>query len=77
MIDIKTRGHYRGKNKMTIGIYYIISLIVLSLVVALVFALNEHDDVRGTILTALRRWGKIVAALIVILLIVKLLGLIG
>ena len=62
---------------MKIGIFYILSMFFLSLVVSLVFALNEYDDVRGSLLAALRRWGKIVAALIVILLIVKLLGLIG
>ncbi len=51
---------------MRIGWLIIISLLYLSLVVAVVLGINEHDRVKKILEATLRRWVKLVAALVAI-----------
>ena len=59
---------------MKVGLLHLFSLLYLSLVVAFVFGLNDHDRPRDVVKTTLRRWLKMIGALIVIGLIVLILS---
>ncbi len=59
---------------MSLGIVNILSLLYLSMVVALVFSINDHDEIRPIVRATLRRWGKLVGVLIVIGILVYLLS---
>ena len=59
---------------MSLGIVNILSLLYLSMVVALVFSINDHEEIRPIVRATLRRWGKLVGALSVIGIIVYLLS---
>lgn len=59
---------------MSLGIVNILSLLYLSMVVALVFSINDHEEIRSIVRATLRRWGKLVGALSVIGILVYLLS---
>jgi hypothetical protein len=59
---------------MPIGIVNILSLLYLSLVVALVFSINDQEEIGQIVRATLRRWGKLVGVLVGIGIIVYLLG---
>jgi hypothetical protein len=48
------------------GLLNIISLIYLSFIVALIFGINEFDTVKPIVRATIRRWVKLLLALIVI-----------
>ncbi len=59
---------------MSLGIVNILSLLYLSMVVALVLSINEHEEIRPIVRATLRRWGLGVGLLIGIGILVYLLG---
>ena len=59
---------------MKMGLLNILSLLYLSLVVAFIFGLNDHDSAKKVIKATLRRWIKILGALIVICIVVQILS---
>lgn len=59
---------------MAIGVINILSLLYLSMVVALVFSINDHEGIKPILRATLRRWGKLVGFLILIGIIVYLLS---
>lgn len=59
---------------MKTGLIYVFSMIYLSFVVAFVFGLNDHDRAVPVLKTTVRRWGKLLGALIVIGLVVRILS---
>ncbi|HOE64260.1 MAG TPA: hypothetical protein PKW18_02770 [Candidatus Sumerlaeota bacterium] len=56
------------------GTINIVSIIYLSFVVAFILGLNDHDTPRKIIRATLRRWLKLLAALVVIGAVVLLLS---
>jgi hypothetical protein len=54
------------------GILNVLSMLYLALVVSLVFAINEHEDLKLIFRSTLRRWAKLTLALIAIGIIVAI-----
>jgi hypothetical protein len=48
------------------GLLNVISMIYLAFVVALVFGINEHDMVKPILRATVRRWAKLLLALVAI-----------
>jgi hypothetical protein len=59
---------------MTTGILNIFSILYLSFVVAFIFGLNDHNDAGKVVKATLRRWIKLVGALVIIAIIVYILS---
>ena len=59
---------------MSIGFLHLFSVVYLSFIVALVFGLNDHDRAGKVIKATLRRWLKLLAALVVIGIVVQILS---
>jgi hypothetical protein len=59
---------------MSLAIVNILSLLYLSMVVALTLSINEFEEIRPIIRATLRRWAKLVGFLIGIGIIVYLLS---
>ena len=59
---------------MKTGLLNIFSILYLSLVVAFIFGLNDHDEVKKVIKATLRRWIKLMGALVIIAIIVYILS---
>jgi len=59
---------------MKLGLLYLLSLLYLSFVVAFIFGFNDHDELRKIIKTTLRRWFKMLGALILIAVVVQILS---
>ena len=57
-----------------IGILNIISVVYLSFVVAFTFGLNEHDVPGKIVRATIVRWVKLLLALLVISIVVRILG---
>jgi len=59
---------------MTMGMLNLVSLLYLSFVVAFVLGMNDHDNPRGVAAATVRRWLKLLAALVVIGIVVRILS---
>ena len=54
------------------GVLNLVSLLYLSFVVALIFGINDHDEAKMVVKTTLRRWLKMIGALVVLGVIVQI-----
>jgi len=59
---------------MTMGMLNLVSLLFLSFVVAFVLGMNDHDNSRRVAAATVRRWLKLLAALVVIGIVVRILS---
>lgn len=59
---------------MKTGLLNIFSILYLSLVVAFIFGLNDHNEIQKVIKATLRRWIKLIGALVLIAVIVHILS---
>jgi len=59
---------------MTMGMLNPVSLLYLSFVVAFVLGMNDHDNPRRAASATVRRWLKLLAALVVIGIVVRILS---
>jgi phosphate/sulfate permease len=56
------------------GMLNLVSLLYLSFVVAFVLGMNDHDNPSGVAAATVRRWLKLLAALVVIGVVVRILS---
>jgi len=59
---------------MTMGMLNTVSVLYLSFVVTFVLGMNDHDNPRGVVSATVRRWLKLLAALVVIGIVVRILS---
>ncbi|MBN1901002.1 hypothetical protein JW926_06715 [Candidatus Sumerlaeota bacterium] len=59
---------------MSAGFLHIFSILYLSLVVAVVFGLNDHNEAGKILRATLRRWIKLIGALVIIAVVVHILS---
>jgi|GEM_PF-538803 len=59
---------------MTMGILNTVSLLYLSFIVAFILGMNDHDKPRGVVAATVRRWLKLLVALVVIGIVVRILS---
>ena len=60
---------------MSYGWWHVFSLVFLTLDVAVVFSINDRDTLRDIVRFSLRRWAKLLGALLLIGVIVQLMSL--
>ena len=60
---------------MNYGLLHLFSMLFLSFVVAAVLSINEGEQFAGIARATLRRWGKLVGALVLIGVIVQIMSL--
>jgi hypothetical protein len=59
---------------MSMGFINVFSVLYLSFIVSLIFGLNDHDTPKSVIQSVIRRWFKLLGALVIIAVVVQILS---